>query len=616
MNRRALHAICETFAPGANAAPHVAAAAERQLGRAERLQLAAVLALWRPRFDRLPQERREDVLRAWCDSPVVQRRSAFQALKVAALSFAYMLPSERWDEIGFAGPIGPPADPPPRRLAPLAVRGDLDLSCDVCVVGSGAGGGVAAAVLAEAGLDVVVLETGGYFAEADFDGAEHPGYDRLYVGGAAAATDDRGVGLLAGACLGGGTVVNYTTSFRTPDDVRAEWEELGFPAGEEFGRSLDAVCERLGVNTEHNQPSGRDRVFARGLERLGWHAEPMPRDVSGCEQGRICGSCGLGCQIGAKRSTLVTWLEDAAAAGARILVDTRAERVVVEGGRARGVEARTRAGHRVAVRARAVAAAAGALGTPPLLLRSGLANANVGRWLRLHPGTPVFGVFDEDVVPWEGTLQAVYSDELRDLEDGYGVKLETVPIHPGHAAAVLPWRSAAQHAEAMRAFRRTGHIGVLLRDRGSGSVSVRRDGSTRVSYRVAEGDVRLLRRGVEGAAAVLEAAGATRVFTGHARPVAYEPGRDGDRARLLRDADAVGWGPGRCATFSFHQMGSARMGASPATSVADPSGETWEVRGLVVADASGFPTASGVNPMITVEALAHQNARTLAARLT
>ena len=616
MDRAALHAICETFAPGANAAPHVAAAVERQLGRAERLQLAALLRLWRPGFARLPQERREEILRGWADSRLVARRSAYVALKTAALSYAYMLRSGRWDEIGYAGPPGPPAEPPPRRLAPLEIGRDTDLSCDVCVVGSGAGGGVAAAVLAQAGLDVVVLEAGGYFAEADFDGAEHPGYDRLYVAGAAAATDDRGVGLLAGACLGGGTVVNYTTSFRTPDDVRAEWQALGFPAGEEFGRSLDAVCERLAVNTEHNRPSGRDIVLGRGLERLGWHRDLLPRNVVGCEQGRICGSCGLGCPLGAKRSTLLTWLEDAAAAGAQIVVDAPAVRVLVAGGAASGVEARTRRGHRLLVRARAVVAAAGALGTPPLLLRSGLTSPHVGRWLRLHPGTPVFGVFDDDVVPWEGTLQTLYSDELASLEGGYGVRFETVPILPAHAAVALPWRSAAQHAGAMREFRRTGHVGVLVRDRGAGSVSVRRDGSTRVSYRLSADDLRLVRAGVDGAAQVLEAAGARRIFTTHSRPVSYEPGREGDRARLLRDADAAGWGPGRCGFFSFHQLGSARMGASPETSAAGPEGETWEVRNLVVADASGFPTASGVNPMVTVSALAHQNARALAARLT
>ena len=264
------------------------------------------------------------------------------------------------------GPPGTRQDAPAPRLEPIDVGDGLELECDVCVVGSGAGGGVAAAVLAHAGLDVVVLEAGGYWSERDFDGAERAGLRRLYRGGGAAATDDQGVALIAGACLGGGTVVNYTTSFRTPDDVLAEWEGLGFPSAE-LGPSLDAVCQRLGVNTDHNRPSRRDETMARGLESLGWHVEAMPRDVLGCEQGVVCGSCGYGCPLGAKQSTLRTWLEDAAGAGARIVVGARARRVLVEGGRAAGVDA-----GQVQVRSRAVVAAAGAIETPALLLRSGL----------------------------------------------------------------------------------------------------------------------------------------------------------------------------------------------------------------------------------------------------
>ena len=266
MNRRALEAICRTFAPDVDVVDAVLAAAQKHLGPSEQRQLSLLLATWGRGFALLSRSRREAVLRAWCDSRIPQRRAVFVALKQAALSYAYMLPSERWEAIRYAGPPGAPTEPPPRRLHPLRVERETGLDCDVCVVGSGAGGGVAAAVLAQAGLDVIVLEAGGYWSEADFDGAEHPGYDRLYLGGAAAATDDHGVSLIAGACLGGGTVVNYTTSFRTPDDVLAEWEGLGFP-GSELGASLDAVWERLGINTDNNRLSKRDELMGRGLER-------------------------------------------------------------------------------------------------------------------------------------------------------------------------------------------------------------------------------------------------------------------------------------------------------------------------------------------------------------
>src|SRR5262249_37412093 len=161
------------------------------------------------------------------------------------------------------------------------------------------------------------------------------------------------------------------------------------------------------------------------------------RNVVGCEQGVICGTCGLGCQLGAKRSAVRTWLADAQAHGARILVRTRAGRVVIDDGKVTGVDTRTHEGNEVHVRARAVVVAGGALQTPALLRRSGVSNDHIGRHLRLHPVTAVFGVFDEELRPWEGTMQALYSDELRDLHDGYGVKFETAPVHPGLAAGFL-----------------------------------------------------------------------------------------------------------------------------------------------------------------------------------
>jgi long-chain-alcohol oxidase len=599
---RSLDAICETFAPGAveqGVPDAVLDAIEHDLTKRERQRLLLLLRTWLPGYSRLSQSRREAVLRLWRDSPVPVLRTGFQALRKAALAFAYLLPG-RWEEIGYPGPPGARADAPAPRLEPIEVGGGLELECDVCVIGSGAGGGVAAAVLAQAGLDVVVLEAGGYWSERHFDGAERSGLRRLYRGGGASATDDQGVALIAGACLGGGTVVNYTTSFRTPDDVLEEWQGLGFPSAE-LGPSLDAVCERLGVNTDHNRPSRRDEAMARGLESLGWHVEAMPRDVLGCEQGVVCGSCGYGCPIGAKQSTVRTWLEDAAGAGAPIVVGAKARRVLVESGKAVGVDAGL-----VQVRCRAVVAAAGAIETPALLLRSGLPNPNVGRGLRLHPATAVFGIFDEEIRPWEGTLQALYSDQFRYLDGGYGVKFETVPLHPALLTAALPWEGAAAHARLMAGLSRLSLIAVIPRDAGSGRVRIGRDGEAIATYRLAEDDARRLAVGVDGAGRVMAAAGAREIFTANARTQRWDDGFP---------ADAFRFGPGRGSLYSFHIMGSARMGASPDRSAASATGETWDVHNLVIADGSAFPTASGVNPMITIEAIAHLNAKRLAERL-
>jgi len=626
--RRTLAAICDTFAPGsaARGGPEAildfVAANPRASERAQLGQLLSLFAL--RRFAALPQDRREGVLRAWCESRIPQRRAAFQALRKGALHVDAVLPgpggpSALYQVIDYPGALGPPEHAPARAIVPLHVTGDTALECDVCVVGSGAGGGTAAAVLAEAGLDVVVVEAGRYYDDGDFDGGERSGWGRLYVQRGAAATADQSVGLLAASCLGGTTVVNYSTSFRTPDNVRAEWARHGVPAftSDAYTHSLDAVCDRLGVNLDHNRRSSRDDIFHRGLKALGWHCDTMPRNVRGCDQdGPTCGWCGFGCRRGAKQSTLKTWLLDAHAASARVLVDTRVGRILVQGGAARGVEARTSDGHRVTVRARAVVAACGAIQTPALLRRSGLGNGQLGRNLRLHPATGAFGFFDDEVRPWEGTMQAIYSDHHRDLDGaGYGVKYETAPVHPTFLAAFAPWRSAAQYAELASGLARASVIGVLLRERGGGEVRVGRDGEPIVRYRLSEEDTRHVRTGLDGAAQILEAAGARRIVSAHSRFVSYEPGR-GSRERFMRDADACGYGAGRCIFYSFHIMGSARMGGSPASSACGAEGETWEARNLVVCDGSTFPTASGVNPMISIEAIAHLNASALAARLT
>jgi choline dehydrogenase-like flavoprotein len=570
------------------------------------------------RFPGLGQAEREAVLRSWADSKVPQRRAVFQALRKASVGMAYMAPDNPlWEHIGFPGPRRDPAPAAPlSRIEPVPVTGDLKLDCDVVVVGSGAGGGVAAAVLAQAGLDVIVVEAGGYHAEDEFDGSELKAVENLYLNGGGIATHDQSVGLIAGATLGGGTVVNYTTSFRTPDGVRAEWASHGVDAftGDDYSAALDGVCERIGVSSEESTPSARDALMHRGLTELGWHSDFMPRNTRGCKQDERCGYCGYGCPYGAKQSGLVTWLQDHREAGGRVLVDTHVERIVVAGGAARGVEGvHHPTGSKVTIHARAVVCAAGALHTPALLKRSGMKNPNIGKNLRLHPATAIWGVFDEEVRGWGGTLQAVYSDQFADLDgEGYGLKFETAPTQPLLLFSFAPWRSAAQHFELMQSLPHTGVVGVLLRDKGAGEVRVGRDGAPVARYALSPTDVRHLRVGVEGAAKVLKAAGATRIYTSHSKLVET---RNGDLDALMSDADACGYGAGQIVLGSFHIMGTARMGGHPTTAACDPTGQTYDVRDVVVCDGSTFPTSSGVNPQISIMAIAMMNARALAARL-
>ncbi|HMG18770.1 MAG TPA: GMC family oxidoreductase [Gemmatimonadales bacterium] len=553
---------------------------------------------------------RERYLRGWATSRLPPRRKAFQALKRIVTVTHYTTPGAA-RSIGYPGPPGPPPATP-KPIRPLRITTDTTLTCDVVVVGSGAGGAVVAAELAARGKDVVVLEKGGYRNEADFTQQEGEGLGQLYDAGGLLATRDLSLVILQGATLGGGTVVNYTTSFATPEAVRDEWaREHGLPhfTGPEFTQSLGAAARRIGVNTDHAAPSGRDQVLIRGLERLGWHHGLLPRNVRGCTQDDACGYCGYGCRSAAKQSTLVTYLADAVLRGARIVVDCDVRRVTIAGGQATGVEARVHdGGHALTVRAGAVVVACGSIHSPALLLRSGVRLPALGRFLALHPATAVFGEMAEAVRPWTGTLQAHYSDQFADLDQGYGFKFETAPVHPSLLALAAPWESAAQYGDRMGRLTHTALCGILLRDRFGGRVQVDRDGCPVVDYRVSRYDAAHLRRALAGAAQLLEAAGAREIWAPLARWISYKPGGPRAREQWLDRVDAAGWGANQLLLVTFHQMASCRMGASARSSVVDPEHRVWGVRGLYVADASVFPSASGVNPMLTVMGIAHRAA--------
>jgi long-chain-alcohol oxidase len=638
---RALSSICDTFLP---ATPGWPSAVERGVPEAlavaldfnpravDRWEFLNLLDVWDSplhsflevgswkQFSKLPYEDQQKIMLSWADSRLTLRRAPFQAMRKAVGFLYVMLPGVAgeanpiWRNLGYPGPIGVQRPDAPKKLQVIVPGEAMTLKCDVCVIGSGAGGGVAAAMLAAAGKEVVVLEAGGYFDDADFDGAELAGFRNLYAECGFASTRDHSVGFLAGECLGGGTVVNYSTSLRTPQEIRDEWADQGaeWIRGTEFTNSLDAVSERLSVNQSHNRVSKREQILERGLQRLGWHLDAMPRNVVGCDQGKVCGYCGYGCAIGAKQSTVKTWLVDAQSHGAKFVVQTRAERVRVERGAASGVEARSKNGHRVIVKSNSVVVACGAIHTAALLLRSGLQNEHIGRHLHLHPVSNVCGVFDEEIRPWEGTMQAIYSDEHRYLTGNYGVKYETTALQPVIAMAVMPWREPEDFRARMSQLKNTSAIGVLLRDRGAGRVTTDREGHPVSSYTLSDFDRRHMQHGFRGAAEILESAGAKRIYSPHAKLCSYEPGRDGSIDTFVRDMDAAGWGNAQLALFSFHIMGTARLGDSASVSATNPDGETWEVRNLYVMDGASFPSASGVNPMISIEAIAHRNAAVLA----
>jgi choline dehydrogenase-like flavoprotein len=590
--------------------------------------LVNLLLTGRPRaFTAMDLEGRVAVLRNWAESALQLRRAGFQALKRLVNVAYYVWPAANgshpsWRAVGYPGPLPPPpgaATAP--RLATLDVTKDTTLECDVVVVGSGAGGGVAAGVLAESGRSVVVLEKGENLGPRDFTQVEGDMLQAGYLDGGLVMTQSGSLPILAGSCLGGGTVVNWTTSFALREPTRAEWDRrsgLSLFAGARFAASLERVMRRSDVNTDNSVPGVRDQILERGLKACGWHVDVIPRNATGCAHGLECGYCGYGCRHGAKNSTAKTYLPAAVAAGARIVVRCDVQRVLREGARAVGVEGTVRTADgrsvRLTVRARAVIAAAGALHTPALLARSGLTNPFIGRGLRLHPVSAIFGLFDERVEPWSGNLQTRHSDQFANQDDWYGAKFETGPVHWALPGSAFGWESPEQHRSVIRRLGNVTVCGILLRDRDGGRVVTGRDGRPRVHYELSGYDAKHLRAAMLGGAQVLAAAGAKELFTLQQPPLQMTPGGPGWLDRFAAGVDARGLDRCRMALISFHQMASCAIGADPGRGVVGETGECFEAPGLYVADGSAFVTSSGVNPMITIMAIADHVARGIAER--
>ncbi|WP_229068193.1 GMC family oxidoreductase N-terminal domain-containing protein [Actinoplanes sp. DH11] len=516
-----------------------------------------------------------------------------------------------WARIGYPGPVpaGRPVAEP--RITPLRPDGDLDLTADVVVIGSGAGGGLIAGRLAAGGARVVVLEAGRHRTEADFDQRELEAYQNSYWRGGPTPTADGNVTLMAGSGVGGGTVINWTNCIRTRDPVRRQWAaEHGLTGVDtpDFDRHLDAVWRELSVTDRCSEFNRIHEAMRRGADALGWSFATVHRNWDEkLHDPAIAGHLGFGDRSGAKRSTLKVYLEPAVLEhGARVVDGCRVERILVSGGRAAGVVGRA-GGHRVTVTAPTVVLAAGALESPGVLLRSGIGGPAAGQHLRLHPCTVTLGDYGTDMRGWWGAPQAALVDEFAAVEEGYGFLLESVQYTTGLGASALPFTTAAEHKQAMADFRNTGSFIGLVRDRGHGRVVLDAAGDTVVRYDLTdEVDVRNTRRAIEAEIRLHHAAGACRIQLFAQDLPAWQQGDD--LAAYVARAREVPLRAGGATLFAAHQMGSCRMGADPATSVADPRGELHDTPGVWIGDASAFPTSSGTNPMITVMALASRTA--------
>jgi len=581
------------------------------------------------RFRELDQRRRERYLFGWAKSPVGLKRKGFQSAKRLVDFVYYARPSDErhhpvWTTIGYeprSSSEGTPEVTNSSGAAPERPEADGTVETDVCIVGSGAGGATVAALVAAAGYKVVILEAGPWIAPTDLPQTEAEAFDRMYEGHGIVTTDDISFQLLAGATAGGSTAINWMTCLRPLTVARNEWEHdfgMSGVATPSFDHLLDLTEQRLAVTSTESQLNPSNEVLRLGCERLqyrlGLDYEIIRRNAKGCAQ--RCGFCSFGCPYGAKQSMLQTYLADAMSHGARLYCDTTAQHIVIDKGKVGGVDAiYTRSGksHRLSVRSRAVVVAAGALRTPVLLLRSGLRTPGIGLGLRLDPTTAIVGDYAQPIRMWEGPMQTVAIRKFQGADTyDHGPWIETAPAHPGLSALAFPWTSSAQQFEGIDRLAHAAASITLVRDWAEGRVAIDGHGDAVYRYRLTPRDRRNLTLGIVETARVHWAAGARRIFSLHTPEISVGDGKRAVSPSELDDfSDRVtraGIRANSVGLFSAHPMGSARAGNDPKTCAARPTGQCHGVEGLWIADGSLLPTAPGVNPMITIVALAHRTA--------
>jgi choline dehydrogenase-like flavoprotein len=479
------------------------------------------------------------------------------------------------------------------------IHGDTVLDCDVCIIGSGAGGATVAAELAEAGFDVLVVEEGSYYQTRDFTADTSAMVRQLYRdGGATMALGTPPILFQEGRAVGGSTVINGGMSWRTPDKILDRWQKAGLGTSpEEMEPYFERVERRIHVAPMDADAIGNDnKILKRGADAMGWDIIGNLRNQVHC-----IGSnrCAFGCPTGAKQSALVSYIPRALHYGARVYADVKVDRITHHGKRATGVMGRVRhpdgtLGHRVAVRAKFVVAACGAIHTPALLSRSGFRSPSgrIGHNLSMHPNVKVVAVFDEQVTGWKGAHQAY---QVRQFQEE-GLVFASINVPPSIMAMSLPQRGR-ELGTLMQSYDKMVLAGMLCEDTATGRVRTI-DGKPQAFYQLNEHDAHNLQKGVSLLSELLFAAGAKRIMLPfHGAKDLYSA--DDARRLLDQDISAKGW-----EVVTVHMMGTAAMGTDRSAAVTDPHGLVYDADRLMVADASLFPTPIGVNPMETIMALA------------
>ncbi|MBN7770263.1 GMC family oxidoreductase [Marinobacter daepoensis] len=503
---------------------------------------------------------------------------------------------------------------------------DRTVEADVVVVGTGAGGGTTAEILARQGLSVILLEEGRLYYQKDFQMDELTSYANLYQEGMSRATADGAIAILQGRCVGGSTTVNWTSSFRTPAETLNYWSQnLGLSelTPDAMAPWFEGREQRHNMSPWQTPPNLNNDLLRQGCEKLGYSWQVIPRNVKGCWNS---GYCGVGCPTNAKQGALLTTIPGALDHNAQLFHGLRADRMVRNQDRidhllasAMGADGVTPSGITVTLKAKHFVVAASAIGTPGLLLRSQLPDPfqRVGKRSFIHPVNATVARMPAKTDPFYGAPQSIYSDEFNFKEgtDGpVGYKLEVPPLHPAMAAGVVAGHGQQQR-DNLGQLPWMQSVIALLRDgfhpdSPGGTVSLRDDGSPMLDYPITDYLWQGLKKAYLTMAEIQFAAGAEAVQAVHLDSGWYTRWSEAKTA-----ISNLPMKPHRVRLFTAHQMGGCSMGHDPATSVVNGFGEHHHISNLNVHDASVFPTSIGANPQLSVYALAARNSTRLAQKL-
>ena len=488
------------------------------------------------------------------------------------------------------------------------ISGDIKESAEVCVIGSGAGGAVVAKELAESGHSVVLVEEGSRWSKENYPKEAMEVFRKMYRDSGGTVTVGRPPVLLPiGKALGGTTKVNSGTCLRTPAKVLRRWRrEFGLEGiePEQMLPYFKRVEKMVSANPVSSAQMGRNNeVFLEGARKLGYSCGPLIRNAN--EDCHGCGICTLGCPTDGKKSTDLNYIPAAVNFGARVYVNARAEKILTKDGSATGMEGTIldpgsgKPRSKISVSCKILVVAAGAIHTPLLLRKNGLANSSgqVGKNLRIHPGIRVSALFDREIRGHLGVPQAAFVDEFADE----GVMLEGVFVVPMLTAANLPF-IGEKNKELMFHYQNIASFGAMIMDETRGSIYQGPRGLPIVRYQLCPEDVKKASRAIAYAAEIWLAAGAKKVYPA----VCWMP--ELTSSKEIRTLLSRVLKPGELEMMAFHPMGSCSMGSERRASVVDPYGETWDHKNLFVADASLFPTCLGVNPMESIMAFANRSA--------